>query len=244
MGTHSRKNWSPPINDDATYRVDLTSWASVTSEATTARRLLTNRTAATALRLVEEIHAGAQQAMDASPNQGKHACHKGCPGCCHSMISVTAPEACAIAEWLRDNKRPEEVAAIRQHASENAAKGASLNRTAYAESMLWCPLLDSQLSCTTYDVRPLTCRAWNSLSLDACHDCYFSNHVNKKIPLDDHTHAIGQGIRSGLSAGIKGMGLDGQHYELNSALIVALDEPDAADRWIRGDEVFEQCHSA
>ena len=119
-----------------------------------------------------------------------------------------------------------------------------MSNTEYTEAMNWCPLLDSQLLCAVYPVRPLCCRAWNSLSLEACHDCYFGNHVCQTIPLDAHAYEIGQGVRSGLSRGIEAAGLDGNFYELNSALVVVLDKSDAADCWARGEDVFEHCHKA
>lgn len=238
MDAKPNKNWEPAL-----LRGDqLRSWAQNTAEAVTATKLLSGRSADSCSDLIQSIHAGAQQAMDAGPNEGKHACHKGCPGCCHSMISLTAPEACVISDWVRDRMSPQEAAAIRQNAAENAAKAKDKGSTEYAESMLWCPFLDSHLSCSIHSVRPLSCRAWNSLSLEACHDCYFSNHADKTLPLDGHTYEIGQGVRSGLSDGIKAMGLDGNHYELNSAMVTALDTPDAAERWARGEPVFEDCH--
>ena len=240
MVTEPNKNWQPQLLRGEQLR----SWAHSTAEVTTTTKLFTARDKLTAADVASSLHSGAQQAMDAGPNEGDRACHEGCPGCCHSLISVTPPEACNIAEYLREQMSAEEVDAIRQHATENAEKSQEMDNTEYAKSMLWCPLLDSHLKCSVYEVRPTCCRAWNSLSLSACHECYFSNHVEKTIPLDDHAYNVGQGVRTGFSAAIDGAGLDGKHYELNSALIKALDTPDAAERWARGEEVFENCHQA
>ncbi len=85
------------------------------------------------------------------------------------------------------------------------------------------------------------CRAWISLSREACHDCYFANHVCNTIPLDHHAYRVGQGVRSGLSSGLEAAGLDGNHYELNSVLGMVLDTPDAAKRWACGEDVFGDC---
>ena len=238
MGTEPNKNWQPQLLRGEKLRW----WAHATAETATVTKLRATRTAETAVELVREVHDGAQQAMDAGPNQGDRACHEGCPGCCHMLISVTAPEVCAIAAWLRDRMSAAELNTIRQHAVENADKSKTMSNTEHAESMLWCPLLNSHLSCSVYPVRPLGCRAWNSLSLEACHDCYFANHACNTIPLDDHAYEVGQGVRSGLSRGNEEVGLDGNSYELSSALVTALDTPDAAERWARGENVFEHCH--
>ena len=106
------------------------------------------------------------------------------------------------------------------------------------------PLLDKNGSCTVYGVRPIACRAWYSLSADACDDCYLADHICNKIPLDDHAYQIGQGVRSGLARSLNDQGLDGNVYQLNSALSTALDTPDAAERWARGEDVFANSHLA
>ncbi len=240
MGTKLNKNWQPQLLRGEKLR----SWAHATAETTTATKLMAARTAESVIERVHELHDGAQEAMGASPQRANRACHEGCPGCCHSMISATPPEVFAIVAWLRDQMSAAEIDAIRQRAEELADKSKTMSNTKYAESMLWCPLLDDHLSCEVYPTRPLGCRAWNSLSLEACHDCYFVNHPCNKIPLDDHAYEVGQGVRSGLSRGIEAAGLDGNSYELNSALVVALDNSDAVERWACGEEVFEHCHEA
>ncbi len=69
-------------------------------------------------------------------------------------------------------------------------------------------------------------------------------HDGAQQAMDAHAYEIGQGVRSGLSRGIEAAGLDGNFYELNSALVVVLDKSDAADCWARGEDVFEHCHKA
>ncbi|MGY8770139.1 MAG: YkgJ family cysteine cluster protein [Pirellulales bacterium] len=238
MSKQINHNWNPHLLSGDKLR----EWAHATSETTTVQRLLTNRTQDSARGLARELQTGAQLAIDAGPNNAERACFKGCPACCHSMISLTALETCGIAEWLRENLTNEKIASIRKHADENANQSSNLNDLQYSQAMLWCPLLDSQKSCSIYPARPIVCQAWNSLSLEACQDCYLANHAEKKIPIDSHAYEVGQGIRSGMKQGLKALGLDGNSYELNSALVVAIDHPDALDLWAKGEEVFEGCH--
>jgi hypothetical protein len=53
--------------------------------------------------------------------------------------------------------------------------------------------------------------------------------------------AVGQGISEGLVEGLTAAGLDGQLYELNCALVGALDSPEAAGRWARGEVLLDSC---
>ena len=53
--------------------------------------------------------------------------------------------------------------------------------------------------------------------------------------------AIGEGVSDGLAHGLENAGLDASKYELHSALVTALDTPDAAVRWAAGDDLFGSC---
>jgi hypothetical protein len=46
------------------------------------------------------------------------------------------------------------------------------------------------------------------------------------------------GVRRGLEAGLDEAGFDGKALDLTRALLIALDEPDAKERWLRGEPVF------
>lgn len=238
MSAGHLKNWQPALLKGDKLR----QWAQAVAETEATRTLLGPRTAETAIDLARPISEGAQHAIDMSGVKNQRACHKGCPGCCHAMISITAPEVFAIADYLHTHKSPEDVARVRRRAEEIAEKSRTMEKVEFAKAMLWCPLLDSDLTCSVYPIRPICCRAWNSLSLEACHDCYFGNHVSDQVPVDEHAHTVGQGVRSGFTSAIEAAGLDGHTYELSSILVTALDTPDASERWVKGESVFEHGH--
>ena len=50
-----------------------------------------------------------------------------------------------------------------------------------------------------------------------------------------------RGEQAGLCVGVGQSGLDGNTYELHSALLRAFDTPDAEERWARGEDVFAGC---
>ena len=49
---------------------------------------------------------------------------------------------------------------------------------------------------------------------------------------------MAQGIEIGMIRALKSAGLDSNLYELNSALVTALENPDAEERWARGENLF------
>jgi hypothetical protein len=54
-------------------------------------------------------------------------------------------------------------------------------------------------------------------------------------------HKAGRGAQTGLCVGTFRLGLGAKMYELRSAVLRALDTPDAEERWARGEDVFAGC---
>ena len=94
----------------------------------------------------------------------KATCGKGCFDCCHLLVSITFPEAVALAEHLLTD--PTHAMAVKTLAARLHAQIAVINegiRTKdpglYFRSKLPCTLLDPQTkTCTVYAHRPSTCR--------------------------------------------------------------------------------------
>jgi hypothetical protein len=105
-----------------------------------------------------------------------------------------------------------------------------------AAARLPCPLLVGH-RCAAYAVRPLTCRGFNSrdarrceLSLDP------RNHVS--VPAYAPQLRLTTFVLDGMRAGLVGPGLNGDLLELSGALRIALEVPDALERWLAGEPVF------
>jgi hypothetical protein len=56
-----------------------------------------------------------------------------------------------------------------------------------------------------------------------------------------HAERVTDGVLVGLRDGLREAGLDDGLYEMHSALARALDVPDAAERWARGEKLFATC---
>src|SRR5438477_223632 len=61
------------------------------------------------------------------------------------------------------------------------------------------------------------------------------------VVFDSLTAVTGRAVLTGLTSACAAAGRDSALYELHSAVLRALDVPDANDRWVAGDDVFAGC---
>ena len=225
--------WQPPLVQDDT----LLAWASEMASTATARRLAGPRGENTAKQLVAEIHEGSTYAIAQSPDATVRM-EPNCSNGRHRMIGVTPPEALVIAEEIRSTKSRREVNRIHDRAARNAAKVVDMTHQRYAQGGLTCPLLAQDETCTVFGVRPMRCRGW-CLASGKDGDVCLPGDGDASKGL--HAKTVTSGAEDGLCRAIESAGLDANVYELNSALVAALDAPVGAERWAEGERVFEQC---
>ena len=210
-------------------------WAAATARTTTVDFLHRKRTAKTAAELSSELHVGVTAAID------QEYCPEhqvGCPAFCHAKIAVTPPEVLGIADYLRKNRPLDELRRVKDRAAANCRQLAATDRPQHGGEDVRCPLMDGRDACCAFPARPIRCRG---------RDVSSSSIFDQK-PIDPHEyesrgHVVLQGAESGFCSGLKASGLDGNLYELNSALFAALEVPDAAERWANGDSVFQNCNA-
>ena len=86
--------------------------------------------------------------------------------------------------------------------------------------------------------RPLVCRGWNSIDVAPC--------IRKREHPEEDVHEQGLGsqmavtdfIRQGMTEGLDAMGSNSELCDLAYGLEIALDNPDAAERYLAGDNPF------
>ena len=200
-------------------------------KAMTIHTLQGRRKAAAVLRLVKGVHRGLSAAIDALPSKVQHACAPGCFFCCYLPVDVLAPEAFRIAAHLKRTRSPGELAAV---ASRLGAHGQHDFGTRP------CVFLDHG-RCSIYEVRPMVCRGYNSLSKERCEAFYNDASVDLKGTKDHQAGSLAEAMEEGVIAGLNALGLDAQWYELPSAVLRALETPAGASRWARGEAVFDGC---
>jgi Fe-S-cluster containining protein len=166
------------------------------------------------------------------------ACHAGCHWCCHMKVSLTAPELFAVAEYVESGVAEPIRARIKTRAAELSQDVRIFSSEAKVEARIPCAMLSEQGACLVYPARPLACRGYNSLDAESCRRSLDDDleivECNEPLVRDSTAVALG------LLAGIEDAALPAQLFELTSGLHLALSEPNALQRWLAGEAVFEK----
>jgi hypothetical protein len=165
------------------------------------------------------------------------ACRKGCAWCCYLQVPVSAPEALRIAHFLRQTLPPDELEAVRARVAALDERTRGLTARQRLAVGRPCALLADH-ACSVYPVRPLACQGWHSIDARACRRNVEHPDADVAIPQYPAYVGVTDGLRDGLETGLAELRLQGDELELTAALRIALDLPDAAERWLAGEPVF------
>ena len=220
----------PLLSGDA-----LRQWASGRARQVVAKYSQHPRKATTAIAVAHDIEDLTSRIID-NPQPRRSLSRSGrCDTARKGTISLTTPETMAIVDVLRHRLPRRQLQEIRSRAAKNAERLAAEEQTSPGGGAAVCPLLSPEGCCVSYESRPVYCRGH-------CLNCtgIECGPAAAAEPRDAAFAAsVGQGISEGLAEGLTAAGLDGQRYELNSALVRALDVPDASARWARGEVVLK-----
>ena len=198
---------------------------------------LTSKLERLAEREINSIH----QKISSLGEAGAHlmpACRKGCWYCCTHLVTATVPEVINIANHIRQNWSDDEIASLRDRISQHKIATQPLRDG--VEGFVprhACPLLQDG-ACTVWTSRPLTCRGWNSVSVDDCREKMEHPESGIRERALAHQMAVADFVRQGLEEGLSDSKANGLVCDLAYALEIALDNPDAAERYLAGDDIF------
>ena len=168
-----------------------------------------------------------------SDGQAPVACHKGCPSCCSLRVSALAPEVFMIVAYLQAT-----APALRKHGinliarlRESDAATRGLDDVARVALRRRCAFI-VQGVCLIHRARPLSCRGHASLNKRACVDAA-AGRVDE-VPFSGPHRMVRVLVHSALQAALRQRGLAWGSHELNHAVILALDNPNAQTRWLDG----------
>jgi Fe-S-cluster containining protein len=167
------------------------------------------------------------------------ACKPGCNYCCHLPVHVRPYEAFALAAWLRGHFAPAQLDDLRARLRGNVERTRALGEEGRKHANLACALLDPQGACTAYAARPAQCRKFHSTVLATC-EASFARPEDDSIPSPEHP-AVGHNaavIIAQAANAAREAGFDAAAYDLNAALLEALDNPKAERRWRDGKKAF------
>jgi hypothetical protein len=160
------------------------------------------------------------------------ACGKGCAHCCHSWVSVIAPEALFVAKQIRKKEGGDFVEKVKA-AYRITGDLDSAARTRLAAP---CPLLAADL-CSVYQWRPAVCRFAASVSATACQRV-LRLLAPETIPTPARNVRGRVAYEIAASIALVEAGLPHRYYEFNAALMRALERDDAEAAWLAGEDVF------
>jgi Fe-S-cluster containining protein len=168
------------------------------------------------------------------------ACGRGCAHCCHRPVGASAPTVLRIAAALRESYNESELAGALALVVTLDEKTHGVAWTLSARPPLPCAFLVGG-ACSIYAVRPFVCRAWNSADAEVCRQALTEDSIEMRFDLFQRTTYAA--VEAGLQAAVGAAGLDGGQLELTAAVRVALEEPDACERWLAGEPVFAGCEA-
>jgi Fe-S-cluster containining protein len=225
-------------HDDPFTRPLVEGQARITAEA-----LAEDATPAALFTMVDEAHAfgdeAAEEASAALPETARMvpACKAGCAYCCYGTVFASAPEVLRIASHLTTCRPREEVARLAEELAKTAERIAGMTQEERQAARVPCPLLDVPTGrCTVYEVRPFSCRAYNSGDAAACQRAFERGDTNPVLPVNPLLFRGRHAVSFGMMAGCAHGGRDVGPYELTRALADCLARPDAAERWLAGEK--------
>ncbi len=167
---------------------------------------------------------------------GELACRAGCGGCCYSHVGVEIPEAFTLLRHLKNTLSAEDFARVMEGVKNTAEKVGGMGAGSRWEAQIPCAFLDlDSESCTVYEARPLACRGYNSLDLDACNTSTETRDHSYPIPADGERMLRSNQLRDALgetAARTVGANQPVEQMELHSALVMAQDAGDEL-AWMR-----------
>jgi Fe-S-cluster containining protein len=187
-----------------------------------------------ASKAAEKAHEFFETSIKRNASGAKIECAKGCAFCCYVAVSALAPEIFLIANTIRAQYASDfDARSARIHAVERATH--RLGGYERAQRKLPCALLDNN-TCSVYGARPGPCRGVTSASVRACQAAF--NGAAVSIPTPMVWSTLRNAEVQALMAALTAVELPAESYELNEAVCVALDNPDAESRWLKGEDVF------
>ncbi len=190
--------------------------------------------------IAQQTQQRSQAGAEASPLVVLRQCEAGCNACCHTVSAdVTPLEALIVADHLHRQADAPQLARLRARLLLNVALRANMTAEDRDRTRLRCGLLGDDGLCSVYAARPLVCAGVFSLSRSACQQsAQHADLAEQQVPLDRPAKAWTMGLSGGLQRALVDAGLDGNLYELNSIVLVALDTPNATQRWLAKEDIF------
>lgn len=159
--------------------------------------------------------------------------------CCHLRVAAMPVEVIGVVQYLRGQLPAQALSACVDRIRNAASRVAALPRERLLSVNIPCPMLEEDGACGIYPARPLNCRAYHSLDVEACRDAFeHPADLSATHPQSEWIAAINGGAQEGLREGLRAIGIDTTQYEFVTALAEAFEDADCARRHDAGEPVF------
>lgn len=164
-------------------------------------------------------------------------CRKGCATCCTLRVTATAPEALMIGRyvrWMSDRLKSLDIdLAARVAAADRKTRGMDERRRVRLRQR--CPFVQQGV-CLIYQVRPLACRGHASYDVRACAEAAAGR--TDEIPYSAPHRTVRSLVQNAMQSELRDAGLAFGLYELNHAVVLALQDESGEQAWLGGEDFF------
>lgn len=164
---------------------------------------------------------------------GRIACAGGCSHCCSLYVSATPTELLLIEAFiggLDDDAASVILGRIRR--ARHRAIGKNMQQRSV--NRLPCPLLSENRTCSVYDARPVSCRAYVSFDRSACVRDEDSPARGLLVPRSQSLEKLGSEVFSRLNHRERQQGYASGSYELVQGLNALIASPAAVENICAG----------
>lgn len=187
--------------------------------------------------VAELAEAITEEQKQSDPPDFPIACRAGCSHCCYMRVLVTAPEVIFLLQFIRETFTEVKLQQLISRLQDTDRDTRGMSEEDRGGSGIPCPLLVDN-HCSAYEARPLECRGYVSMSVDACRKA-LDNYRAWDVPLYFPQYSIFKHIQAGLMSALSDSGYAFELFELTAALRIGLEVPDAVDRWLAGENIFQ-----
>lgn len=173
--------------------------------------------------------------------RGRVACRPGCDFCCRVPMGVQAHEVFLVAEHIRGQFSPEELAGVIARTGAHRERLAAMKPSDYAQLFEACALLKDG-RCTVYAARPEVCRAHHSSNAQVCADYLQDQSVDLEKAYIPALRGRMFAVMLGIDQGFAEAEFDTAAYDFGAALHEALTNDLCIELWAQKKAAFpESC---
>ncbi|WP_158265245.1 YkgJ family cysteine cluster protein [Blastopirellula marina] len=191
---------------------------------------------------VDDLRQLQEHFMDKSPQKAQRDCRSGCSACCMTVqVDITPIEAIAVRDYMKSYLDQEALQKVEQRLVHVTKRRIAQIRAQAPATPLACAMLGMDGRCQIYPARPVICSGVFSLdhySCDEARENAQGGDYSPTVPLDNDALQATGGISGTLQRVLVEKGLDGNLYELNSAVLVALRTPNVLARYLAKEDLF------